>query len=97
MFRPRGGVLGRDTTRFDVLDSSGETVGFLDFTKELRYLGSIVNYSLSSEADVDKRIKSGRSKTSSPTGSLISNSKVESIQAYSTVTNMLGVRSFLEK
>ena len=36
----------------------GSIVGFIDFTKEFKYLGSIFHYSLNSEADVDKRIKS---------------------------------------
>ena len=39
-------------------DPTGAPLGFIDFTKEFKYLGSIVHYSLSSEADVDKRIKS---------------------------------------
>ena len=48
-----------DTSRLDVFDATnGSIVGFIDFTKEFKYLGSIVHYSLSSEADVDKRIKS---------------------------------------
>lgn len=55
---PRAEYSAADTTRFNVLDSSGATAGFVDFTQEFRYLGSIVHCSLSSEADVDKRIKS---------------------------------------
>ena len=44
---------------FDVFDATnGSIVGFIEFTKEFEYLGSIGHYSLNSEADVDKRIKS---------------------------------------
>ena len=31
--------------------------GFIDFTKEFRYLGSIITSSLTSDADMEKRIK----------------------------------------
>jgi len=55
---PRVEYSAADTTCFNVLDSSGATAGFVDFTQDFRYLGSIVHCSLSSEADVDKRIKS---------------------------------------
>ena len=37
---------------------SGESLGFVGFTKEFKYLGSLVNYSLTSDADVTKRLKS---------------------------------------
>ncbi len=55
---PRVEYLAADTSRVNVCDTNGAPVGFIDFTKEFKYLGSIVHYSLSSEADVDKRIKS---------------------------------------
>jgi hypothetical protein len=55
---PRVEYSAADTSRIDVCDPSGAPVGFIDFTREFKYLGSIVHYSLSSEADVDKRIKS---------------------------------------
>ena len=55
---PRLGFSAADTSRIDVCDSNGDPVGFIDFTKEFKYLGSIVHNSLSSEADVDKEIKS---------------------------------------
>ena len=55
---PRVEYSAADTSRIDVCDPNGAPVGFIDFTKEFKYLGSIVHYSLSSEADVDKRIKS---------------------------------------
>jgi exonuclease III len=42
-----------DTSRFRV-DGSG----FVEFTESFKYLGSIIHYSLSADADVDKRIKS---------------------------------------
>jgi hypothetical protein len=51
--KPRKLYESENTGRF-YLDGDG----FIDFTKEFKYLGSIVHYSLSSEADVDKRIKS---------------------------------------
>ena len=47
-----------DTSRFDVLDVNGSVAGFIDFTQEFKYLGSIIHSSLTSEADVDRRIKS---------------------------------------
>jgi hypothetical protein len=42
-----------DTSRFPV-DGSG----FVEFAESFKYLGSIIHYSLSADADVDKRIKS---------------------------------------
>ncbi len=45
-----------DTPRFDIRDADGSTVGFVDFTKEFKYTGSIVDSSLTSDADVDMRI-----------------------------------------
>jgi hypothetical protein len=36
----------------------GNPVGFIDFTTEFKYLGSIVHNSLTSGADIDKRIMS---------------------------------------
>jgi hypothetical protein len=47
-----------DTTRLDVLDYLGNPCGFIDFTTELKYLDLIVHHSLTSDADVDKRIRS---------------------------------------
>jgi hypothetical protein len=47
-----------DISRLGVLDSTGNAVDFIDFTMEFRYLGSIVHHSLTSDADVDKRIRS---------------------------------------
>jgi len=55
---PRVEYSAADTSRIVVLDARGQPAGFIDFTTEFKYLGSIVHYSLSSEADVDKRIKS---------------------------------------
>jgi hypothetical protein len=44
--------------RFDVLDdATGMTVGFIDFAKEFKYLGSIIHPTLTSDAAVDRRIK----------------------------------------
>ena len=42
-----------DTSRFRVGGS-----GFVEFAGSFKYLGSIIHYSLSADADVDKRIKS---------------------------------------
>jgi hypothetical protein len=46
------------TSRLDVLDYLGNHVGFIDFTAEFKYLGLIVHHSLTSDADVEKRIRS---------------------------------------
>jgi hypothetical protein len=48
-----------DTSRRDVFDYLGNPVDFIDFTTEFKYLGSIVHHSLTSDADVDKRIRPG--------------------------------------
>ncbi len=50
-----------DTSRLDIRDADGPTVGFVDFTKEFKYLGSIIDSSLTSDADVDMRIKAANS------------------------------------
>jgi hypothetical protein len=47
-----------DTSRLGVLDYQGNPVGFIDFTTESKYLGSIVHHSLTSDADADKRMRS---------------------------------------
>ena len=47
-----------DTTMLTVFGLRGEDLGFVSFTKEFKYLGSIVHSSLTSDADVDKRIRS---------------------------------------
>jgi hypothetical protein len=46
-----------DTTRLDVLDYLRNPVGFIDFTKEFKYFGSISHRSLTSDADADKRMR----------------------------------------
>ena len=53
-----GSYEGGDTTLFTVSGPSGEDLGFVSFTREFRYLGSTVHSSLTSDADVDKRIRS---------------------------------------
>ena len=53
----RGSYENGDTTPFIVLGANGESLGFVSFTKEFKYLGSLVHYSLTSDADVSKRIK----------------------------------------
>ena len=55
---PRQDYAAADTSRINVLDDEGAPVGFIDFTTEFKYLGSIVQHSLTSDADIDKRIKS---------------------------------------
>ena len=47
-----------DTTPFTVPGPGGEDLGFVGFTKEFKCTGSILNSSLTSDADVDKRIRS---------------------------------------
>ena len=54
----RAGWKDGDTTPFTVSGPGGEYLGFVGFTKELRYLGQIVHSSLTSDADVDKRTRS---------------------------------------
>ncbi len=54
---PRVDYSNADTARFDIrriCHADGSTVGFVDFTKEFKYLGSIIDSSLTSDADVDK-------------------------------------------
>jgi hypothetical protein len=46
-----------DTSRLDVLDDSGNPVGFNNFTKEFKCLDSTILRSLTSDADVDKQIR----------------------------------------
>jgi hypothetical protein len=45
------------TSRLDVLDYLGNPVCFIDLTTEFKYLGSIANHPLTSDADIDKRIR----------------------------------------
>jgi hypothetical protein len=54
---PRRSYSEAKTSRLDVLDGTGNAIGFIDFTTEFKYLGSIVHHSLTSDADVDKRIR----------------------------------------
>ena len=51
--KPHKAYGDEDTWRFAV---DGD--GFIEFTREFKYLGSIISTSLTSDADVDKRIKS---------------------------------------
>ena len=50
--RPRKAYDDENTGRFNV---DGD--GFIDFTQEFKYLGSLITSSLTSDADVEKRIK----------------------------------------
>jgi hypothetical protein len=53
--KPHKAYGDEDTGRFMV---DGD--GFIEFTREFKYLGSIISTTLTSDADVDKRIKSTR-------------------------------------
>jgi hypothetical protein len=55
---PRRLYSDADTSRLGVLDYLRNPVGFIDFTTEFKYLESIVHHSLTSNADVDERIRS---------------------------------------
>jgi hypothetical protein len=55
---PRRLYSGADISRLGVLDYLGNAAGFIDLSTEFKYLGSIVHHSLTSDADVDKRINS---------------------------------------
>jgi hypothetical protein len=46
-----------NTSRFDARNSDGCAVGFVYFTNDLKYLGSMIGSSLTSDADVNKQIK----------------------------------------
>ena len=61
-----------DTTPFTVLGPNGEGLGFVSFTKKFKYLGSLVNHSLTSGADVNKRVKSAAAAFGSPRSVLCS-------------------------
>jgi hypothetical protein len=54
---PRRLYFDADTSRLDAFGYLGNPAGFIDFTTEFKYLGSIVHHSLTSDADVDKRIR----------------------------------------
>ncbi len=58
---PRVDYSNADTSRFDVRHADGSAVGFVDFTEEFKYLGSIIESSLTTDADVDRRIKAAAS------------------------------------
>jgi hypothetical protein len=49
---PRRAYAAADTSRFLV-----DGTGFLEFSESFKYLGSIINYTFTSDADVCKRIK----------------------------------------
>ena len=50
---PQTAYEAADTSRFYI-----DGTGFIDFCEKFKYLGSILNYSLTSDLDVDKRIAS---------------------------------------
>ncbi len=54
------GYSNADRSRFDIHNADGSTVGFVDFTKKFKYLGSIIDSSLTSDVDIDRRIKAVR-------------------------------------
>ena len=45
-----------DTSRFDIRNVDGSSVGYVDFKKEFKYLGSIIDSSLTSDEDVEHEI-----------------------------------------
>ncbi len=53
----RVGYSTADTSRFDIRNADGSTVGFVNCTN----LGSIIDSSLTSDADVDMQIKAATS------------------------------------
>ncbi len=55
------GCSNADTPRFDIRNSDGPAVGFVDATMEFEYLSSIIYSSLASDAGVDRRIKAATS------------------------------------
>jgi len=59
-----------DTTPFTVPGRGGEDPGFAGFTKELKNLGPIVHTSPTSDADVDRRIRSAAVAFGAPRSSL---------------------------
>ena len=58
---PRVDYSNADTSRFDIRNADCPTVGFVDFTKEFKYFGSIIDSLFTSDADVDVRIKAAAS------------------------------------
>ena len=50
-----------DTSRFDVRNADGSAVDFIDFTKELNFIGSIIDSSLISDTYLDEQIKAATS------------------------------------
>ena len=55
--RPREPYEHGNTERFGISGHDNSTVGYVDFTKEFKYLGSLITPSLTSDADVTKRLK----------------------------------------
>jgi hypothetical protein len=55
---PRRSHSEGNTSRLDVLGGTRNALGFIEFATEFKYLGSIFHHSLTSDADVDKRIRS---------------------------------------
>ena len=54
---PRVDCSNADTSRFDIRNAYGSAVGFVEFIKEFKYLGSMIDSSLTSDVDVDERTK----------------------------------------
>ena len=58
---PRVDYYIADTPRLDTRNADGSTVCFVAFTKESKSLGSIIDSPLTSDADVDVRMKAATS------------------------------------
>jgi hypothetical protein len=54
---PRRPYSEANTSRLNILDGTGYATGFIDFTTEFKYLASIVDHPLTSDADADKHIR----------------------------------------
>jgi hypothetical protein len=55
---PRRSYSEANTSRLSILGGTGNAINFIEFATEFKPLGSIVHHSLTSDADVDKRIRS---------------------------------------
>ena len=54
---PRTEYPAANTSPVNIYNTAGVQVGFVGFTQEFKYLGSIIDSSLTSDADINNRIK----------------------------------------